>query len=229
MGYHIHKINEHNRYLWNCPYLNHTYAPFFEDWFQKIYNPIKNITVVTEDRCYIIYQFCKNASNVEGDFAECGVYKGGTAIMIANILKENKIPKQLHLFDTFTGMPSAANDDPSFYKEGDHSDTSLESVKKNFKSDDKVVFHPGLIPDTFVGVKEKRFSFVHIDVDIYKSTWDSLNFFYERMTRGGIMIFDDYGWPVLEQSERKAVDEFFKDKPESPISLRTGQALVIKL
>jgi len=221
---------EDREYIICPPYNYSTYCPWFEDWFQEIYKRIKDYTVVTEDRCYILYRFCQHCLHLEGDFAECGVYKGGTAFMIASTLKDNSTRnKQLHLFDTFTGMPAIANEDASGYKEGDFGDVSLSAIKDYLQMFPFVIFHPGFIPQTFEGVKDGKFAFVHIDVDLYQTAKDCCNFFYDRIAKGGVMIFDDYGEPRFKFAEKQAVDEFFRDKPENPISLRTGQCIVIKL
>jgi O-methyltransferase len=223
-------LKEKREYTICPPYNYSTYSPWFEDWFQEIYVKIKDYTVVTEDRCYIIYRFCQHCLHLEGDFAECGVYKGGTAFLIASTLRDNSIQnKQLHLFDTFAGMPAIADEDASGYKEGDFGDVSLTAIKGYLQVFNFVGFYQGLIPETFEVVKNRRFAFVHVDVDLYQTARDCCNFFYERMTKGGIMIFDDYGEPRFRFAEKQAVDEFFSDKPENPISLRTGQCIVIKL
>ena len=75
---------------------------------------------------------------------------------------------------------------------------------------------------------DKKFSFVHLDVDIYTSTLEALKFFYPRINRGGAILSHDYPGAV---GVKKAFDEFFEDKPEIVIELPTGtgQALVIKL
>ncbi len=70
-----------------------------------------------------------------------------------------------------------------------------------------------------------KFSFVHMDVDLYDSTLSSLNFFYERMLPGGIMLSHDYS--ILE-GVRTAFHEFLSDKPEGLIELPTTQAMIIK-
>ncbi|GAI43581.1 unnamed protein product [marine sediment metagenome] len=137
--------------------------------------------------------------------------------------------KQLHLFDTFTGMPAIANEDPSHIKKGALGDVSLDAVKDYLRIFPFIVFHPGLISETLKEIKDGRFAFVHIDVDLYQTTKDCCNFFYDRMIKGGIMVFDDYGFPCFKFAEKQAVDEFFTDEPESPISLHTGQCIVIKL
>ena len=78
-------------------------------------------------------------------------------------------------------------------------------------------------------VKDLEFSFVHVDVDLYKTAMDCCLFFYDRMARGGIIVLDDYGFFGYMSSEKQAVDDFFRDKDENPICLRTGQCIVIKL
>jgi predicted O-methyltransferase YrrM len=84
------------------------------------------------------------------------------------------------------------------------------------------------MPETFKEVKDSMFSFVHIDVDLYKTSMDCLDFFYKRMISGGLFVFDEYGFPGYESAEKKAVDEFFVGKPEVPLALTSGQCLVIK-
>jgi O-methyltransferase len=230
-GYRLTKIRggEKLPYTRNHPYSSYTYSPWFENWFLDILKKIRDHTLVSEDRCFTIHMFSKHCRHLEGDFAECGIYKGGTAYLISLILKDNSNhQKTLHLFDTFSGMPKSANEDKSHHKEGDYQDTSVEAVKDFLSDYSFVEFHPGLIPDTFEAVTNKKFAFVHIDVDIYQSIKDCCEFFYERMTKGGIMIFDDYGFQGYELAAKKAVDDFFIEKSEIPITLRNGQCLVLK-
>jgi len=230
-GYRLTKIRggEKLPYTRNHPYSSYTYSPWFENWFLDILKKISDHTLVSEDRCYTIHMFSKHCRHLEGDFAECGIYKGGTAYLISLILKDNSNhQKTLHLFDTFSGMPKSANEDKSHHKEGDYQDTSVEAVKDFLSDYSFVEFHPGLIPDTFEAVTNKKFAFVHIDVDIYQSIKDCCEFFYERMIKGGIMIFDDYGLQGYELAAKKAVDDFFIGKSEIPITLRNGQCLVLK-
>ena len=125
MGYEVHRTGIRGEYIPCPPYEYSTYSPWFEDWFQKTYAKIRDHSMVTEDRCYIIHRFCNHCLHLDGDFAECGVYKGGTAFLIANSMVNNSIQdRKLHLFDTFTGMPAIANEDPSTLKEGDFGDIS---------------------------------------------------------------------------------------------------------
>ena len=85
----------------------------------------------------------------------------------------------------------------------------------------------GWIPACFGGYENKQFAFADIDVDLYQATYDSLAFIYERMVKGGIILFDDYGF-VMCAGARKAVDDFMLGKPEPVILIPTGQAILIK-
>ena len=87
-------------------------------------------------------------------------------------------------------------------------------------------FYKGYFPDTAGPVKEKKFCLVNIDVDIFESVKACMEFFYPRMSRGGVIICHDYSrFPgVLE-----AVDTFFQDKPEAVFELGGTQCLIIKL
>ncbi len=158
------------------------------------------------------------------------MYRGGTAYLLASMLGESARPDTaLHLFDTFSGMPDTAVPERDWHKPGDLADTSAAEVGSFLAGFPRVALHPGVIPSTFDAVRDRRFAFVHVDVDLYPSTWDCCAFFYERLVRGGILVCDDYGFADFERAAKRAVDTFFADKPEAPLALHTGQCLVIKL
>jgi O-methyltransferase len=113
------------------------------------------------------------------------------------------------------------------HRKGDFSDTNLETVRGVVGNPERVEFHPGWIPDTFREMSDAQVAFVHVDVDIYRSILDCCEFIYPRLNAGGVMVFDDYGFPTCPGA-RKAVDEFFANKPETPIVLDTGQAIAIR-
>ena len=112
-------------------------------------------------------------------------------------------------------------------RKGDFSDTSLEEVRRVVGNPNRVEFHPGWIPDTFHNMSDAQVALAHVDVDIYRSILDCCEFIYPRLKTGGVMVFDDYGFATCPGA-RKAVDEFFADKPETPIVLQTGQAVAIR-
>jgi O-methyltransferase len=153
------------------------------------------------------------------------VWKGHSAKFLAEIAR--RAGSRLHLFDTFAGMPQT-DPEKDFHREGNFADTSLDGVKE-FLSDYSAatVFHPGFIPNTFAGLESAQIAFVNIDVDIYKSVKDSLEFVYPRMLPGGTILFDDYGWHSCPGA-REAVDEFVERLNLLPLILPSGQAVITK-
>jgi O-methyltransferase len=191
--------------------------------FRALMVEIEGHTLVDPVRCFMLYQYARCASRVRGDVAEVGVYKGGTARLLARTLGGKKI----HLLDTFAGMPPT-DPDRDLHREGDFADTSLAAVVRYLRGGGDVAFHPGFFPRSAEGLSAKSFCLVHVDVDIYRSVLDCCDFFYPRMEPGGIMLFDDYGFLTCPGA-KVAVDEFFSDKPERPCYLPTGQCVVTRL
>ena len=205
-----------------------SYHPLYSPWrssaFITEYASISPYTLVSEDRCYVLASLASQASQLDGEAWECGVYRGGTAMLLA----ERFLPaaaRPLRLFDTFEGMPEtdAARD---WHKAGDFSDTSIEAVRSRVKRD-FVHFYRGLIPETFCGLESARISFAHVDLDIYTAVRASCEFIFPRLCVGGFMVFDDYGFPTCPGA-RSAVDEFFLGRSATPLVLPTGQAVVFK-
>lgn len=176
--------------------------------------------LMTNDEAYKIIMATRNSKKVPGDIAEVGVYKGGTAKLIC----EEKGEKSLHLFDTFEGLPEIKDIDKSKHRKGQYPSNYYE-VKKYLKNYPKVNFYQGIFPSTADQVKDKKFSFVHLDVDIYESTLEALKFFFPRMSKGGVIISHDY---VMAPGVRKAFDEFFEKKAEPVLDISQSQCLVVK-
>ena len=168
-----------------------------------------------------IYTAVKKTEKIDGSVAEVGTYKGGSAKIIREATK-----KPLHLFDTFEGLPEISHNDSSTQHHRGQYAASYDSVKNYLKGYPDIHFYKGLFPSTAQPVKDMQFSFVHLDVDIYGSTLDCLEFFYPRMSRGGVIISHDYPNAV---GVKKAFDEFFEHKPEIVIRpLGTRQGFLVK-
>jgi len=171
---------------------------------------------------YQIYTMVKKTSKIDGDIAEVGVYKGGSAKLIREASK-----KPLHVFDTFEGLPGLSeHDNPEQFHQGDYS-ASFESVKSYLKNYSNISFYKGVFPSTAEPVKNKRFAFVHLDIDIYESMLNCLKFFYPRMSKGGVIIGHDYSGSI---GVKQAFDEFFEDKSEIIIEpFGTDLGLIVKV
>jgi O-methyltransferase len=185
-------------------------------------------TLVSPDRGHQLYTLLMHALALPGDVWECGVYRGGTARLLAEILgdRDPTHRKQLHLFDTFAGMPEtdAARD---VHRAGDFEDTSVGAVQRAVGHAEFVVLHPGVIPATFRGLEDARIAFAHVDVDLYDAVLACCDFIYPRLAASGVLVFDDYGFPACPGA-RAAVDAFCRRLDLTPTVLPTGQALLIK-
>lgn len=172
------------------------------------------------DEGYMIYSAVRKTAKVPGDVAEVGVFRGQSARVIC----EAKGGKWLHLFDTFQGLPEPGDVDTKF-AQGEYA-CSLAKVQELLANQNNVRYYPGLFPATAGAVEARRFSFVHLDVDLYDSTRAALEFFHPRMNAGGIILSHDY---VIADGVRKAFDEFFEHKAETVLELTGNQCLVVKL
>lgn len=198
-----------------------------EEAFRETYDGVAPYTVVSPDRCYVLYTQARQALGVDGDFAECGVFNGGTALLLSRVAQSGN--KTLRLFDSFEGLPEPDSDKDQGLEAGLFKSASADAVRRLVGAGGvDLEMHVGFMPGTFAGLEDKRFSLVHIDVDLYQSTLDCCEFFYPRLQPGGVMVFDDHGFPGC-RGMRLAVAEFFGDKPEAPLALSTGQALFTKL
>jgi len=194
--------------------------------FQATYANVGRLTAGSPERGYMLISLARYAKHLPGDFAECGVYRGGSALLLCQIIQGTH--RALYLFDSFQGLPKPhPKHDPVFLK-GEYA-AAVEEVKQRLSDFRSLAdFRTGWIPDTFIGLESNRYAFAHIDVDLYQPTLDCCAYFYPRLTPGGVLLFDEYGF-ASAHGEKVAVDEYFADKPEQPIALITGQALVLKL
>ena len=175
---------------------------------------------------FYIQQLKKN--NVAGAFAELGVYKGETAFFIHQM----DVSRKLLLFDTFEGFNTKdlakEQSKGAKYSSSNFSDTSLAEVKTLFSIESKLEFYAGYFPESAANVKEEQFAFVHIDADLYLPTKAALEYFYPKLSAGGIILIHDvnHTW----EGVAKAVAEFEQSIPESflPIADWQGSAVLIK-
>ena len=183
--------------------------------FTQIWSEIANHTVLNRYKAANICKLLKLVveQGLEGDVAECGVYKGGVSLLMALTLMESLSAKVLHMYDSFEGLPdpNSAKDLP-YYRKGALR-AGLQQVNELLAAhgaQGNASIHPGwfesvlpLLPPT------QKFCFLHIDCDLYESTKICLNELYDRVVEGGIVVFDDYF--DIGGGERLAVDEFLSE------------------
>lgn len=166
-------------------------------------------------------QFCAEEiikNNIDGDFIEAGVWRGGATIFMKAIINAYDLDKKVFVADSFEGLPKPdinkypADKGDEEYK-WDYLKISLEEVKNNFIRfgllDENVIFLKGWFKDTLFTDKIQKLSLVRIDGDMYESTWDALNALYPKVEKGGFIIIDDY---FVNESCSKAVKDYFSKK-----------------
>lgn len=177
----------------------------YDDFFTKVryYSIIQLVRFVLKN--YKIY-----------DFVECGCWKGHSSYIISELIKNRKI--SFHIFDSFEGLSSSSKKDESFFY-----NKNKNIISKQFSSDETFVknqvlkkfkfvkTYKGWIPERFKEIKKKKFSFVHIDLCLYKPTLDALKFFYPRLVKGGIIVSNSYNSSVFP-GETRAWNRYFKNK-----------------
>ncbi len=166
-----------------------------------------------------IFRTVRALATVPGDLAEVGVYRGASS----RIIREAEPSKPFHLFDTFEGLPRPSGKDEAFY-EGLYK-SSIEDVKNYLKGYRNLHFYKGMFPETAAPASDCRFSFVHLDVDLYESTLSCLTFFWPRLVAGGALISHDYS---SSPGVLRAFQEFFAGKGVGVFPLAHTQCMVVK-
>jgi Predicted nucleoside-diphosphate sugar epimerases len=164
---------------------------------------------------------------IAGSCAECGVLSGS----FARVINETFFDRTLYLFDTFEGFDQRdigtelANGFSNSLAGTFGGLTSAEVVMKSMPYPDKVVIKKGYFPETTAGI-EDTFAFVNLDFDLYKPTLAGLNFFYPKLTDGGILLIHDY-FSIRFKGVKQAVDEFCQNNVLVPISIGDTSSVVI--
>lgn len=186
-------------------------------------------TMTSAERMFALYQATDYVldAGISGDLVECGVWRGGSALMMALELAERgaeEESRKLHLFDTFAGMSEPDASDGQAAREQwrkrqrkDHNDWCYapedevrQNVAKSGIDNRRIVTVVGKVEDTIPASAPESIALLRLDTDWYESTRHELEHLYPRLAPGGVMIIDDYGhW----DGARKAVDEYFHGQP----------------
>lgn len=176
-------------------------------------------SLLTGNETFLLHSLAATQARLPGEMAEVGVYQGASARVICDA----KGDRALHLFDTFSGLPEPAPDERAVLAREQFS-APLEDVRRLLARYPNVIFHPGEFPATAAPVEERRFSLVHLDVDLYASTVEGLEFFYPRLSPHGVIVVHDYS---ILPGVRAAVSEVAGREEAWCLELPTTQAIVM--
>ena len=226
---------------WNDDYTWKEFRRSTQD-IKKIFNFSSNLHVTLENIDSFTYRhwtvaYCirhvKKFTNIKNaNFVECGVADGITAFFALRELfadKNDGIPN-FYLFDAWESMDKSSLTEIESTRATTYSRLSFERTKSNLNEYvDFLVFHKGHLPESLDSVPKVPDSIIYLHVDINSSivTQEILEFFYPKFEKGGIILFDDYGWTTFIET-KKIVDIFFSNKPGMLLPLPTGQAIYFK-
>lgn len=203
----------------------------FEDLHKSIFDKVKPYTLTTAERIYGLIEAVKYISkhSIEGDIIECGVWKGGSMMAIAETLIScNDLNRQLYLYDTFEGMTAPTEADENYlgenasqllktsskekHPEGIWAYSPLQDVQNVMQStgynQNKIQYIKGKVEDTIPKTLPNKIALLRLDTDWYESTKHELIHLFPLLASGGVLIIDDYGcW----KGSRKATDEYFSE------------------
>lgn len=232
--------------------INNQYDIDYSEEFIQIYDQCKDYSITTIEQMNALYEAVKYVSSnrIEGEIVECGVWKGGSCMLIAkvlNILDEKK--RKIILYDTFEGMVEPTDKDVevqtnelarNILKKEEKSTEKyniwayapLDMVKKNMASidypEENIIYIKGKVEETIPGYIPRKISILRLDTDWYESTKHELEHLYPILSPGGVLIIDDYGHFA---GAREAVDEYFSGLEKPPYMSRidySGRIIIKK-
>jgi len=172
----------------------------------------------------------REKSNSEiAEFVECGVCDGLTSYYALSAVQEHKCEARYYLYDSWGGMRNSDLLESEKTSVGNYSYLEVNHTKNNLNEfSEMTIYNKGYIPESFVSaLNPKKMIWIHIDLNSCLATKGALEFLYDKVVPGGMILFDDYNW--FEHEEMKSeVDEFFSKKHGFLFPLPTGQAIYFK-
>nr|WP_285817630.1 TylF/MycF/NovP-related O-methyltransferase [Echinimonas agarilytica] len=171
-------------------------------------------------RTHTLAWAARHAAQLEGDFVECGCYRGYTAKVVADLVGFSDMNRQYWLYDVFNpetimGSHNASISDP------------FEFVKKRFEAYNNVNVIKGYVPSSFEQGMPEKVALLHIDMNHAEAELGALEHLFERVVSGGVIVLDDYGWTAYK-AQTVVEDGWLNAKGYFVLELPTGQGVVIK-
>lgn len=235
------RLNFAVRLLRTAPYMEDlvatqaTASSWLEDErFKKAYDAGKSISAWGLDirwRCYTLMKCAERARDVEGDFVECGVDRGGTAMCVVDYIGREAFTDRLfYLFDTYEGVVAEqmTSEETGLSKlpETRYPDV-YEHVVKTYSDMPFAKVVRGRVPDTLSEFKPGPVAYLHIDMNVAMPECAALEFYWPHLSKGAPVIFDDYGFPY-HSTQKTELDALAAKLGTSIMMLPTGQGLLWK-
>ncbi len=199
----------------------------FQNLYSKVGTRKSKYTLTSMERCYSLYKAIQyiTKGDILGDIVECGVWRGGSAMLAAlTLIKSQQTHRKIYLYDTYEGMPEPTDKDIDIHgvpyrllwkKEKEFLSVSLDEVKKNIFSTgypkENIIFVKGMVQDTIPNTVPKKIALLRLDTDLYESTYHELFHLYPKTTSQGVIIIDDYGH---FQGSQEATEKYLSQNPQ---------------
>lgn len=170
-----------------------------------------------------------HAKRLDGDFVECGTNAGIMSVAVCNYIDFNATGKRFFLFDTFAGVPEeqiGPDEGHAYYQNTVYRDV-YETARRNFAPWPNAILVRGKVPDSLATQTISQVAYLMIDMNIMVPERAALEHFWPKMVRGGIVLFDDYGWRGYD-AQKRAHDAFAARQGVEILTLPTGQGMLIK-
>jgi hypothetical protein len=187
-------------------------------------------------RLHILVWAARNGLAIDGDFVECGVFKGDFAWVVSQVTHFAGEARTFYLYDTFDGFAPAYSSvadfptNPGFFEFAHkiYKDPAIYAeVLRKFAGCKNVRIVRGVLPDMLAEVAPARIAFLHMDLNSPAAEVATLEILFDRVTRGGVIVFDDYGWHQFRR-QKEAHDAFMAARGYHVLELPTGQGMVVK-
>jgi O-methyltransferase len=220
---------------WELRRRDESAASDMEPEFLELHARCASYTMTSIERMHALYEAVRHVvrAGIPGDVVECGVWRGGSAMLAALTLNRlGDRERHLHLYDTFAGMPEPGKLDvdvlgqsagPTWQSQqrddiNEWCYSSLAEVRENLLSTgfplDRLHLVEGLVEETIPAIVPERIAVLRLDTDWYESTLHELQHLYPLLSPGGVLIVDDYGhWA----GARAAVDRYFAELTNPPL------------
>lgn len=202
---------------------------FFEDArFMEAFNAnvVEELERTLIWRLHVHCWCARNCMQREGDFVECGVYRGFSVAVSARCLDFARSARQWFLYDTFSGVPTDQLN-AKHHSEARYAEPGLyERCRERFAGYGNVQVIQGRIPEVLSERAPQKVAFLHLDMNSARAESAALEFFWPRLAPGAIILLDDYGWRAFRE-QKLAEDAFLMVRGKSVLELPTGQGLVL--
>ena len=194
-------------------------------------------TVVTEQERSLIWRLhtltwaARHALHIPGDFVECGVFHGFMATVVCKYLDFQNLHKTFWLYDTFAGLPEETSTPQEREREAYYYSIDpeqwLAGVRARLAAFPNARIVKGAVPFTFEQASPSTIAFLHLDMNAARAELMALEKLFDRISPGGIIVLDDYGW-LIHRAQTTALREFFASRDHAVLELPTGQGMVVK-